>query len=102
MRNHDVRGQTAGELERARRELAASLALARPDSPIRAPILSHMTAIDAELAERSAQTASVMVRLCSCGFATDDDAWFDDHLFERPAHSERTLDRYLDRTPFRW
>jgi hypothetical protein len=53
MRNHDVRGQTAGELERARRELAASLALARPDSPIRAPIEAHMTAIDAELAERT-------------------------------------------------
>ncbi len=52
MRDHDVSSLTAGELERARRELAASIALARPDSPIRAPIEAHMTAIDTELAER--------------------------------------------------
>jgi hypothetical protein len=52
MRDHDVRGLTAGELERARRELAASLTLARPDSPIRAPIMAHISAIDTELAER--------------------------------------------------
>ena len=31
-------GLTAAELEAARRELAASLALARPGSPIQAPI----------------------------------------------------------------
>ena len=38
-----------------------------------------------------------MLRLCSCGFATDDDAWFDGHLFDYPAHSERrTLERYLE------
>jgi hypothetical protein len=36
-----------------------------------------------------------MIRLCSCGFATDDDAWFTGHLFDYPAHNERTLDRYL-------
>jgi len=57
MRDHDVRGLTAGELERTRRELRASLALVRPDSPARVPILAHMSAIDTELAERSAQTA---------------------------------------------
>ena len=33
MRDHDVSHLTDGELDRARRELAASLALARPDSP---------------------------------------------------------------------
>jgi hypothetical protein len=44
---------TSGELERARRELAASLALARPDSPARVPILAHMTAIDTEIAGRA-------------------------------------------------
>jgi hypothetical protein len=54
MREHDVSRLTAVELERARRELAASLTLARPDSPIRAPIEARMTAIDTELAERSA------------------------------------------------
>jgi hypothetical protein len=52
MRSHDVRRLTASELQRARRELAASLALARPGSPIRAPIDAHISAIDAELAER--------------------------------------------------
>jgi len=41
------------ELQRARRDLAASLALARPDSPIRAPIEARMAAIDTELAERA-------------------------------------------------
>ena len=57
MRDHDVSTLTAGELERARRELAASLTLARPDSPIRGPIEAHMSAIDTEMAGRSAQTA---------------------------------------------
>jgi hypothetical protein len=52
MRTPDVRRLTASELQQARRELAASLALSRPASPIRAPILSHMSAIDAEVAER--------------------------------------------------
>ena len=54
MRDHDVSRLTASELERARRELAASLALARPDSPSRVPILAHLTAIDSELAQRPA------------------------------------------------
>ena len=54
-RPHDVTGLTAGELERARRELQASLALARPDSPACVPILAHLRAVDAELAERGGQ-----------------------------------------------
>jgi hypothetical protein len=53
MRDHDVTALTGRELQQARRELAASLALARPDSPARVPILAQMTAIDAELAARS-------------------------------------------------
>jgi hypothetical protein len=52
MRDHDVSGLSAGELERARRELAASLALVRPDSPARVPIVAHLSAIDAEQAGR--------------------------------------------------
>ncbi len=39
-RAHDVSGMASGDLERARRELGASLALARPDSPARVPILA--------------------------------------------------------------
>ena len=54
MRDHNVTALTADELERARRELAASLALARPDSPARVPILARISAIDAELAGRAA------------------------------------------------
>ena len=46
MREHDVTALTARDLERARRELAASLALTRPESPARTPILAHLTAID--------------------------------------------------------
>jgi hypothetical protein len=38
--------------------------------------------------------ASVMVRLGSCGFATDDDDWIERHLIEYPAHRERNQSRY--------
>jgi hypothetical protein len=40
-----------------RRELQASLALARPDSPARIPILAHISAINIELAARPAALA---------------------------------------------
>ncbi len=53
-RQPDVAAMRPGELERALRELAASLALARPGSPVRAPIQAHLAAIDAELAARAA------------------------------------------------
>ena len=52
MRDHDVTTLTAAELDGARRELTASSALARPGSPVRAPILARISAIDAELTER--------------------------------------------------
>jgi hypothetical protein len=48
----DVSGMTDPELERARRDLEVSLALAFPGSPVRVPILAHLGAIDAELTER--------------------------------------------------
>jgi hypothetical protein len=57
VRPHDVSELTAGELDRARRELQVSLALTRPDSPARVPILAHLRAIEAELAGRSTGTA---------------------------------------------
>jgi hypothetical protein len=43
---------TSDELQRARRDLEVSLALAFPRSPVRAPILAHLAAIDAELDQR--------------------------------------------------
>jgi hypothetical protein len=54
MRDHDVSRLTAGELGQARRQLQASLALARPDSPAQVPIQACRSAIDAELAGRAA------------------------------------------------
>jgi len=54
-RPHDASALTAVELERTRRELRASLALARPDSPTRVPILAHLSAIETELAERDSR-----------------------------------------------
>jgi hypothetical protein len=53
VRDHDVTMLTGRELEIARRELSASLALARPDSAMRGPILTRLNAIDAELAQRA-------------------------------------------------
>jgi hypothetical protein len=53
-RSHDVSGLTTDELERARRDLKASLALARPGSATCVPILAHLSAIDAELTVRPA------------------------------------------------
>ena len=53
-RSHDVSGLTDAELERTRRELQASLALARPGSAACVPILAHLRAINTELAGRSA------------------------------------------------
>ena len=49
-RDHDLSGLTAGELQRARRELEASLALARPGSVVSNPIMAQIRAIDAALA----------------------------------------------------
>jgi hypothetical protein len=51
-RARDVSGMTAAELRRARRDLEVSLALAFPGSPVRVPILAHLSAIDAELGRR--------------------------------------------------
>ena len=65
MREHDVTALTTAELEAARRELAASLALARPGSPVRVPIRARMAAIDAELAGRAAARLGV-TRLAAC------------------------------------
>jgi len=52
-RDHDVTALTAAELERARRDLHVSLALAMPGSPVSVPILAQLSAIDTELAGRT-------------------------------------------------
>lgn len=52
-RLHNVSALTAAQLERARRDLQVSLALAFPGSPVRVPILEELRAIDTELAGRT-------------------------------------------------
>jgi hypothetical protein len=52
-RPHDVTELTFAELERARRDLEVSLALAFPGSPVRVSIDAEMSAIDKELGERA-------------------------------------------------
>jgi hypothetical protein len=51
-RDHDVSVMTAAELDRARRDLEVSLALAFPGSPVRVSIAAEMSAIDRELGKR--------------------------------------------------
>jgi anti-sigma regulatory factor (Ser/Thr protein kinase) len=53
-RSHDVSGLTDAELERTRRDLQASLALAPPGSTACVPMLAHLSAVESELAGRSA------------------------------------------------
>lgn len=88
-------GMASGELERIRRELRASLALARPDSPVHGPILDRLAAIDAELSgQQAGESGQPGVSLCSCGFATDDPGWLDGHLFQHPGHQARPMTQY--------
>jgi hypothetical protein len=37
----------------------------------------------------------MLIRLCSCGFGTDDDNWFECHLIDNGDHSERVLNPLL-------
>jgi hypothetical protein len=57
-RVHDVSAMTDSELERARRHLMVSLSLALPGSPVREPILAHISAIDAGLAKQASRPAT--------------------------------------------
>jgi hypothetical protein len=59
-RLHDVNAYTADELEQVRRGLAASLALLRPNSPARIPILAQMAAIDVRLAQLAADAQTAL------------------------------------------
>lgn len=52
-RAHDVSGLTVSQLERARRDLEVSLALAWPGSPVRVSIAAEMAAIDTALADHA-------------------------------------------------
>ena len=65
MREHDVTALTAAELEAARRELAASLALAPLGSLVRSPIRARLAAIDAELAGQPRPARVTRLSACS-------------------------------------
>jgi hypothetical protein len=58
-RDHDVSAMTTAELERARRDLEVSLALAFPGSPVRVSIAAEMSAINRELGERDSPAGGV-------------------------------------------
>lgn len=83
VREYSVQGIPADDLQRTRRELAVSLALSRPGSPVRVPIAAQMSAIDDELAERTG------TRVCSCGYGADNPVRFGAHLENNPGHQER-------------
>ena len=57
-RVHDVSAMTDSELERACRHLMASLSLASRAHRCENPILAHISAIGAELAERASRPAT--------------------------------------------
>ena len=59
MCDHDVTTLASAELAGARGELFASLALVRRGSPVRAPILARISAIDADLAVRGSPATPV-------------------------------------------
>ena len=59
-RLHDVEAYTLDELAEVRRGLAASLALVRPNSPARIPILAQMAAIDVRLAQLAADAQTAL------------------------------------------
>ena len=61
-RLHDVSGLTADQLERARRDLQVSLALAIQSRPVHESILAEMTAIDTELARMRRQPMMARAR----------------------------------------
>jgi len=84
MRDYSVRGLSAGELERARRELAASLALSRSGA-LSAVTAGQLGAVEAELAARKDESPTGIL-FCGCGYGTDNPVRFDAHLGNNPDH----------------
>lgn len=73
------------ELERARRELAASLALSRSGA-LSIVTAAHLAAVDRELTARQHEHRPAGGLLCSCGYGTDNPIRFDAHLAGNPDH----------------
>ena len=73
------------ELERARRELAASLALSQPGA-LSAVTAAQLGAIERELTARLGEHSSTGILLCSCGYGTDNPIRLAAHLDNNPDH----------------
>lgn len=73
------------ELERARRELAASLALSQPGA-LSAVTAAQLDAVERELTTRQGGHRPVGVLLCSCRYGTDNPIRFDAHRANNPDH----------------
>jgi hypothetical protein len=74
-----------GELERARRELAASLALSQPGA-LSAVTAAQLGAVERELTARQGEHRPAGTSLCSCGYGTDNPVRFGAHLANNPDH----------------
>jgi len=73
------------QLERARRALAASLALSRPGA-LSAVTAAQLGAVERELTARQAEHSTTGVLLCLCGYGADNPVRFDAHLAGNPDH----------------
>jgi hypothetical protein len=82
------------ELQRARRELAASMALSRSGTVSAGLAAVQLSAVEAEIAERDRAARRIAgqhatgIRLCSCGFGSDSDIRFSTHLRNNRSHRE--------------
>lgn len=83
-REPDIGHMPLNDLERARRELAASRALSRSGA-LSAVTALHLGAVEAELSRRQHESASGVL-LCSCGYGTDNPIRLDAHLAGNPDH----------------
>jgi hypothetical protein len=84
-REPDVGHMPLDELERSRRELAASLALSQSGA-LYAVTAAQLGAVERELTARQGEHSSTGVLLCSCGYGTDNPIRFDAHLANNPDH----------------
>jgi hypothetical protein len=84
VREPDVSHLPLDELERARRELAASLALSRSGA-LAAVTAARLGAVEAELTGRQRRSAAGVLQ-CSCGYGADSPIRLDAHLAGSPDH----------------
>lgn len=84
-REPDVGRVPLDQLERSRRELAASLALTQPGA-LSAVTAAQLGAVERELTARQGEHSPAGVLLCSCGYGADNPIRLDAHLAGNPDH----------------